>query len=123
MIKHRGNIVKEAIEKSGYKKIRLCNEMKISRPTLDRYLDDENLELDFIIKVSRIINYDFSNEIPEIKEMADDSIEELDEKLLKDVNNIFELKKLVIHYKNKYFDTLEKYTNILEKKTPSRVGV
>lgn len=123
MIKHRGNIVKDAIEKSGYKKVRLCNELKISRPTLDRYLEDENLDLDFILKLSRIINYDFSNEIPEVKEMADDSIEELDEKLLKDVNNIFELKKLVIHYKNKYFDTLEKYTNILEKKTPSRVGV
>lgn len=120
---HRGNIVKKAFEASGYKKIKICDELKISRPTFDRYLEVADLEVEFILKVGKLINYDFSGEIPEVKTISDDSLGDLELKDLKDVSSVFELRKLVMLYKNKYFDTLEKYTSILEKKTPSRYSV
>jgi hypothetical protein len=64
---HRGKIVEERIIDSGRKLGFVFEKLRITRPTLRKWLDTPDLEFDKIIKIGKIINYDFSNDFKDIK--------------------------------------------------------
>lgn len=66
MNQHKGNIVKEAIHKSGYQIKHLAEKLGIARNTLYVKMHDMELSDDFIIKIGNIIHYDFSREFPDL---------------------------------------------------------
>lgn len=65
-MKHRGEIVDNAIRKSGMSLTAVAKALNTSRTSLYRWFDDPNLSLDIIYRVGKIIKYDFSEEINEV---------------------------------------------------------
>jgi transposase-like protein len=63
---HRGEVVKEALLKSGVKITKLCQELGISRPTLYRRFEEPNLDFDFIKQVGQLIYHDFGQDFKEL---------------------------------------------------------
>lgn len=62
---HRGKIVENQIRILKYSISDLASKLGIGRNTLYSRFKDDKLPLDFILDVGKIINYDFSGDIPE----------------------------------------------------------
>ena len=105
-MQHRGEIVKKAIDESGYKKAQLARFLKIERKTLYNYFDRADLAIDTILKIGKIIHYDFSDEIKELRTIKT-VVEERAEQLYPAQNAEF--------WKNKYLILLEEYNTLLKK--------
>lgn len=65
-MQHRGEIVSEAVRKSGVKLSQLHRHLGISRPTLYRRFEDPNLNFDFIKHVGQFIHHNFAEEFREL---------------------------------------------------------
>jgi len=97
-MKHRGEILKKAIEASGIAVSKIGTKSKISRATIYRAFDDPFCSLDYIIRIGRVIEHDFAKEIPE----------------LSDPNRLDSEENL--NYKIKYYQLLEDYTALLKER-------
>ncbi|OUJ70168.1 hypothetical protein [Hymenobacter crusticola] len=107
---HRGEIVAEAVRKSGIKLSKLHNALKISRPTLYRRFEEPNLEFDFIREVGKAISHDFSIEFPELKPpkpIPPAPIEAFQLESLDDCKN------KLLHVYSLYTEVLHKYNGLL----------
>ncbi len=107
---HKGEIIKEAIEKSGTKKTRIADEMGISRGTLYNIFNQMEVDDDIILKIGAIIHHDFSENFPK---MRTHKVEETPEEYL--VTNINELRKEVDYWRGKYIALLEEHNKLLKK--------
>lgn len=67
---HYGEIVKNKIDELDMNKTAIAEKLGMARNTLYRHLDTPNLSLDIILNIGKIIKYDFTNEIPQLKELA-----------------------------------------------------
>lgn len=65
-MKHRGEIVDNAIRKSGMSVTAIAKALGTSRTSLYRWLEDPNLSLDTVFKIGKVINHDFSEYIKEL---------------------------------------------------------
>lgn len=99
--KHRGEIVEKAVRESGYSLTVVSKKLGISRNTLYNKFQEANLNDDFIYKLSQIIHYDFSVNIPELNQI--EKFSEVSQSLFKDKNA------------KDYKDLYSKYTDLLEK--------
>jgi lambda repressor-like predicted transcriptional regulator len=110
--KHYGSIIESIIRKRGHNLSKLAKYMNISRCTLYNWFKHESLPFEIISKIGSFINYDFSNEFPEIfssvevKNKADDYLMQNQPVDLKDVD----------HWMRKYIILLEKYNESLINK-------
>lgn len=59
---HQGEILQEAIKRSGISITRIVEELGITRPTIYRKFKDETLDANFVKNVGQIIGYDFSTD-------------------------------------------------------------
>ncbi len=59
---HQGEILQEAIKRSGISITRIVEELGITRPTIYRKFKDETLDTNFVKSVGQIIGYDFSTD-------------------------------------------------------------
>lgn len=66
IMKHRGEIVDNAIRKSGMSVTAIAKALGTSRTSLYRWLEDPNLSLDTVFKIGKVINHDFSEYIKEL---------------------------------------------------------
>jgi hypothetical protein len=98
-MKHRGEILKAAIDTSGVKKPQIIEALKISLSKLYRMFEDPFVSFDDLIAIGKIIRHDFSNDFPEIANP---------DKLKAAQDNL--------DYKLKYFELLEKHLAILEER-------
>lgn len=87
--------MEQAIANSGKSKRQIAKDIGINRQTLYNQMELEEPRLDIFLKVGKLIDHDFSKEIPELK------IE------LKDQENL--------SWKAKYHDLLEKHILLLEE--------
>lgn len=106
MKKHRGEIVEDAIRKSGFPIKKLAERLKISRNTLYNRFREPDLSYKFILAVSNIIHYNFSADFPELEASANELGEELP---TYSERNTVELLKL----EKKYSGLLERYNKLL----------
>lgn len=97
-MEHRGEIIREAVYRSGYTITEISKCLGRSRRWMYLMFENRNVSLDLIIKIGKIIHYDFT---PDIKELNSSSInkEETD----------------IEFWKNKYLKLLEEYNEILKK--------
>ena len=104
MKKHRGEIVEEAIRRSGFSIKKLAERLKISRNTLYNRFKDPDLSSEFITAVSNIIHYNFAIDFPELKAESNEfgDIDSLD-------RNVVELLRL----EKKYTGLLERYNKLM----------
>jgi hypothetical protein len=66
MQQHRGKILEEIARKSGYSLKALAEKLGVNRNTIYNKFKEYDLSYDFIIRVGKVIHYDFTYEYPEI---------------------------------------------------------
>ncbi|CCM10151.1 Putative uncharacterized protein [Cardinium endosymbiont cEper1 of Encarsia pergandiella] len=120
--KHKGEIVKKAIKKTGYQMKVVAERLGIVRNTLYTKLKQAELEDSFIIRVGNIIHYDFSDVFPEVYKRVAAKFTNSFERIYPDksvvVPDADELPLYDHLYKNPYFFKLhalsEKYIKLME---------
>lgn len=103
-MQHRGEIIKEAIYKSGYPITELAKRMGKSRRWVYLLFENATVSIDLIINIGIIIHYDFSNEIEGFQSEA-----------LKLNESPTPYLKGEDYWKNKYLNLLEEYNELLKK--------
>jgi plasmid maintenance system antidote protein VapI len=108
---YKGEIIKKAVDESGINKTRLAAEMGISRGTLYNIFNQIDVDNATILKIGRIIHYDFSIKFPKLKSLnkAEDPPEEYN------LKTAAQLKQEVDHWKGKYITLLEEHNKLLKK--------
>jgi predicted transcriptional regulator len=102
MVKHRGEILKKAIEQSGKEVKQLAKETKISRSTLYKAFEDPDPRLEYVFKIGKALNIDFSKDFPEL---STNTTKESEENLT---------------YKIKYMELAEKIIQVMEEREEYR---
>ena len=62
----RGEIIEKAIRESGYSITVVAQRLGKSRRWMYFLFDNPSVQLDLILQIGKILNYDFSHDIPEI---------------------------------------------------------
>ncbi len=107
-MQHRGEIIKGAIYKSGVPITELAKRLGKSRRWMYLMFENSNVSLDLVLKIGKIIHYDFTNEIKELG---------ISTKFKNEMNSTFENEESSSEYwKNKYLKLLEEYNELLKKK-------
>ena len=112
-MQHRGEIVERAVRQSGYSLTKLTIRLGKSRRWIYHAFENPMLPIETIFEIGRIIHYDFSDELVELKKYGNaiSHEKEAEEKL---PGNSAEF------WKNKYLNLLEKYNALLEN-TSSKI--
>ena len=105
---HRGQIVEKIVRKSGYTFTTLAAKLRISRNTLYNKFNNANLSYRFIAEIGSMIHYDFTLDIPEMKQAIATGGEH-DVPSLKPPNRSAELWRI----ESKYTNLLEKYNKLV----------
>ena len=107
-MQHRGEIVKEAVYKSGVPITELAKRMGKSRRWVYQMFENNNVSLDVILQIGEFIHYDFTEEIKEFSPS---------QKAMNTLSISYEKEELNVEYwKNKYLKLLEEYNEILKRK-------
>ncbi|TDW51578.1 uncharacterized protein DUF911 [Flavobacterium sp. 270] len=107
-MEHRGEIVKEAVYKSGYPITELAKKLSKSRRYIYLQFENANLSLDVVLQIGKIIHYDFKNEIKAFNSYKNSSNESAFDYQSEEAN--------LEYWKNKYLKLLEEYNELLKKK-------
>ncbi len=103
---HRGEIIEQAVRKSGYSISKLAEKMGKSRRWMYLLFENPDAPLDTIDRLGKIIRYDFTEEIKELL-VYKASLQEDD--------NLYLTPHSVDYWKEKYYDLLEEYNMLLKK--------
>ncbi len=109
---HRGEIVEQKVRGSDMKLIKIAEALDITRNTLYVRFQTPNLDLDFIKRVGKIIHYDFSQDIPELR-ITQDTIPGLLEEPITEYQSLSECTKALLNLQKKYIALLEKHNDLL----------
>ncbi len=109
MIKHRGEIVEKAVRQNGYPLSKLANRLGKSRRWIYNAFENAQLPLDYILQIGKIIHYDFSDEIDELKVTSSNMEESFFQPYITP-------SKDSAYWQSKYYELLEKYNSLLEKR-------
>ncbi|MBP6038665.1 MAG: CRISPR-associated protein Cas4 [Flavobacterium sp.] len=102
-MQHRGEIIKEAVYKSGFPITALAKRMGKSRRWVYLLFENPMVSIDTLLQIGTIIHYDFSEEIETLKPHV--------------VNDTaISYNKEETYWKNKYLKLLEEYNELLKKK-------
>src|SRR5687768_16698782 len=106
-MQHRGEIIKKAVNESGYKKSQLAIRLGVKRGTVYNYFDRPDVSLDIVLKIGKIIHHDFSKDITELKnyKQAEDTPVSKDP----DQNPRYDAD----YWKDKYYSLLEIHNELL----------
>jgi predicted transcriptional regulator len=105
-MKHRGEIIKKAIYKSGIPITELAKRLGKSRRWMYLIYNDSTVSLDLVLQIGKLIHHDFS-----------DSIKELPTSLkVNESPTAYEKEGISADYwKDKYLKLLEEYNLLLKK--------
>ena len=106
MKKHRGEVVEEAVRKSGFSIKKLAERLKISRNTLYNRFKEPELSYEFVAAVGNIIHYNFAIDLPEIESEINKAGENPITYVERDTVALLKLEK-------KYTGLLERYNELL----------
>ena len=107
IMQHRGEILKEAVYKSGVPITELAKRMGKSRRWMYLMFENSNVSLDIVLQIGKIIHYDFADEIKEFSPS---------QKIIeKSPANSNKEDSEAEYWKNKYLKLLEEYNELLKK--------
>jgi len=105
-MQHRGEIIKEAIYKSGVPITALAKRLGKSRRWMYLMFENSNVSLDIVIQIGKLIHYDFGKAIKELT---------TSENIVNEPFVVYEKKSADLEYwKNKYLKLLEEYNDLLK---------
>jgi hypothetical protein len=108
-LKHYGEIVEKKVRELDLNISALASKLDISRQTLYEYFKIPNLGLGFIYRLGKVINYDFIEDIPEIKDYLSTKglggLEETD------------------YWRGKYINLQDEYITVLKQKNDDLMKV
>jgi len=110
---HRGEVVKEAVLKSGVKITKLHEELGISRPTLYRRFEEPNLAFKFIEQVGALIRHDFAQEF---RELAPPVAAVAEPTVGYQLDSLDDCKNKLLHVYGLYTELQEKYAALLAER-------
>lgn len=105
-MQHRGEIIKEAIHKTGYPITELAKRLGKSRRWMYIMFENSNVSLDIVLQIGKIIHYDFTEEIREFNPYQNTVNESVSDYQKNESQAEF--------WKNKYLKLLEEYNEILK---------
>ncbi|MFT5778362.1 MAG: putative transcriptional regulator [Crocinitomicaceae bacterium] len=109
-MQHKGEIIEKAIRDSGFSITRLAKQMGKSRRWVYQIFESPNVPVDYILEIGKIIHYDFTDEIKELKTYKQNMVKQL----LHEPPKTFDSDKEEAEYwKDKYLNALEKYNELL----------
>lgn len=106
-MQHRGEIIKDAIYKSGIPITEIALRLGKSRRWMYLMFENSNVSLDLILQIGKIIHYNFKTEIKELnstQNLLNESSTSYDENEPQSVD----------YWKNKYLKLLEEYNELLK---------
>lgn len=110
-MQHRGEIVKKAIQLSGYSITKLSEKLGKSRRWMYQVFENSTVSLDLILEIGKIIHYDFSGDIKELKHLQNKPFIASEPQ-----ENYFTNKEETAEYwKNKYLQLLEEHNALLKR--------
>lgn len=107
---HRGEIIKNAVDESGYSVTSLAKKLHKSRRWMYYIFEKPNVSIDVVIEIGKIIHYDFSQDI---KLYSPPSTRDQFANESRVFNSATEES---IYWKEMYYELLEKYNVLLEEK-------
>ena len=106
-MQHKGEIVEKAVRESGYSITKLAVLLGKSRRWVYDAFQNRNLSIDVILEIGKVIFYDFSNDLLELKRFKINTQDS--------AQFTYQVDETTAEYwKNKYLDLLEKYNRVLE---------
>lgn len=110
MEKHYGQIVEYRIRKNGYSISNLAKALQINRRSIYNWFNQRNLKKETIFQIGTVLQYDFSEEFPELFTSADFNIS--NQPLGRFASTQQNINENEI-YKDKYVALLEEYNQLL----------
>ncbi len=107
-MKHRGEIIEKAVRESGISITTLAKRLNCSRRHIYNIFNEITVDIDTILQIGKIIHFDFSKKISEIKSTTSNIAP------INFVNEPNDNQKNTDYWKEKYFELLEKYNSLLE---------
>ena len=107
-MQHRGEIVEAVVRNSGYSITKLADRLGKSRRWMYLMFENPTVPLDYVIKIGKLINHDFSDEIDEFKNISESVTFESGVMYKKN-------DKTVVYWKEKYYELLEDYHQLVKK--------
>ncbi len=108
-MQHKGEIVERAVRASGYSLTGLVKRLGKSRRWIYNAFENPNLSIDYVLEIGRVIHYDFSGEINELKNVKRTFQEPF-------INDYVVEENTVAYWKDKYYKLLEKHNALLEER-------
>ena len=105
-MQQKGTIVEKAVRESGMPLTKLSIKMGKSRRWMYNAFENDNLSIDYILEIGRIIHYDFSEDLKDLKKFKQSA----------DNFGINSNSADSDFWKNKYLNLLEKHNKLLESK-------
>jgi predicted transcriptional regulator len=107
-MQHRGEIIKEAVYKSGVPITELAKRLGKSRRWMYLMFENSNVSLDVVLQIGKLIHYDFSKEIKEFNTTAN-IVNESFVVYAKEATD-------AEYWKDKYMKLLEEYNELLKNR-------
>lgn len=109
---HRGLVLKNAVDITGLNKEIVAEKAGYTRASYYKHIQEPSLPFHILIAYGRSINYDFTEDLPEMPKYL---LQEHDAGYEKNLTADQAIKQ--IHYwKDKYLDLLEKYNRLIEER-------
>ena len=106
-MQHRGEIIKEAVYKSGLSITQIAKRMGKSRKWTYNMFENNSVSLDVVLQIGKIINHNFTNEINDLHFIKKSVVKTSSEYLAN--------KKSSEYWKDKYLILLEEYNDLLKE--------
>jgi hypothetical protein len=103
-MEHRGEIIEKAIRNSGMPLTSIARKMGKSRQWIYLLFQNPNVSLNIVVKIGKIIYYDFSSEIKDLTLSSINFEERNEEKNQKEES-----------WKEKYYQLMEEHLQLIKK--------
>ena len=110
--KHHGEILEEAVKKSGISITALADKVGYSRSAYYKHIIDAYLPFDILEQYGKVLKHDFSIDLPEMKKLR---FEEDPEEYAQPTS-IEQAVQQRDYWRNKYYGLLEKHQQLLEER-------
>ena len=108
-MKHRGEIVQNAVKTSGFSVTTVAQRLNVTRKQVYNYFDNQKLPYETIIKIGKVIHFDFSENFTELKSESMVSEPEMI------YNSLALCQKKLFEITMKYNDALVEINHLKEK--------
>jgi len=106
-MQHRGEIIRKAVYNSGLTITEIAKSIGKSRKWMYLMFENSNVSLDLVLKIGKIIRYDFTADFKELS-----SSSRIKSELFVSSE---EHEPIAEYWKNKYLKLLEEYNELLKK--------